>query len=553
MSLQLAIYVLLFGAAAVATVACIPRARSIQHEGTREGLVGFLAAVGLWSGSYVGYLLVPTRPAKVALYILGFVFAFVAVGAWFYFSVAYTGRPYRDAPFRKFAIGFFLFVIALKLTNPIHHLFFTTAWASEPFPHLVISHQLLYWVLLGLSYAIVAVGFFMLFERFYHTGADSRPLLVLVGLTGLPAGATILSARIEGLLPFMYEPLGVAPFAVGTLYVYSRRFEAIRLTGETDTPAIFLDTDGVVRDYNQAAESLVPELSGAIGEPIDAVSSSLAANLDSRGRITLERDGETRFYEVSPQPFTAGTVQTGRLVTVTDVTERETYRRELEEKTEQLKALNRVVRHDIRNDMMVIIGWSENLREHVSAAGADSLDRVLRKSRHVVQLTEIARDFVDALSEEGTTDLRAISLREVLETELTAVRDSHPDADFQVSGELPDVSVRANEMLTSIFRNLFENAVQHNDTETPTVTLSWEDQGDTIRVEVADDGPGVPDDRTETIFGKDEKGMDSPGTGIGLYLVNKLTEQFGGEVWVEDNQPTGAVFVVELRKAGTED
>ena len=44
-----------------------------------------------------------------------------------------------------------------------------------------------------------------------------------------------------------------------------------------------------------------------------------------------------------------------------------------------------------------------------------------------------------------------------------------------------------------------------------------------------------------------EKGLDSDGTGIGLYLVQTLVERYGGAVWIEDNEPEGSVFVVEMR------
>ncbi|WP_321168916.1 HAMP domain-containing sensor histidine kinase [Halorubrum sp. CBA1125] len=111
------------------------------------------------------------------------------------------------------------------------------------------------------------------------------------------------------------------------------------------------------------------------------------------------------------------------------------------------------------------------------------------------------------------------------------------------------MTVHANEMLASVFRNLLNNAVQHNDTETPTVTVTCEEDDDRVRIRVADDGPGVADDRKTAVFGKGEKGIDSAGSGIGLYLVDRLTTQFGGDVWVEDNEPRGAVFVVELPKA----
>ncbi|MCD2203293.1 histidine kinase N-terminal 7TM domain-containing protein [Halobacterium sp. KA-6] len=276
-------HILIFAVSAIACVTSIPQARKIQHPGTREGLIVFLGSVALWAGGYIGYLLAPTRPGKLAFYILGFVFAFIAVGAWLYFCAAYTGRPPRHTPFRKAIVGIFLVFTALKLTNPLHNLYFTTEWVTEPFPHLVIHHQLLYWVVLGLSYAAIAVGFFILMERFYHTGSDSRPLVVLVGLSGLPAIATIMGSHVDWLLPLMYEPPGVALFAVGTLFFYRQRFEGIRLTGESDKPAIFLDQGTCIRDYNQAARRLFPALERSFGDPLEAVHTGLADHLTNQG------------------------------------------------------------------------------------------------------------------------------------------------------------------------------------------------------------------------------------------------------------------------------
>ena len=58
--------------------------------------------------------------------------------------------------------------------------------------------------------------------------------------------------------------------------------------------------------------------------------------------------------------------------------------------------------------------------------------------------------------------------------------------------------------------------------------------------------PRVPDDQKDAIFGKGERGLDSAGMVIGLYLVDTLVTSYGGTVWVEDNDPEGLVFVVEL-------
>jgi signal transduction histidine kinase len=58
----------------------------------------------------------------------------------------------------------------------------------------------------------------------------------------------------------------------------------------------------------------------------------------------------------------------------------------------------------------------------------------------------------------------------------------------------------------------------------------------------------VPDAKKKAIFGKVEKGLESGVTGIGLYLVDQLVDAYDGTVQVEDNEPEGAVFVVELEK-----
>jgi signal transduction histidine kinase len=108
------------------------------------------------------------------------------------------------------------------------------------------------------------------------------------------------------------------------------------------------------------------------------------------------------------------------------------------------------------------------------------------------------------------------------------------------------VTVAADGMLDSVFRNLLTNAIQHNTAGVPEITVSAERQDGTVRVRVADNGPGVPAERKDEIFGRGAKGTDSGGTGIGTYLVKTLVTRYGGDVWVEDNEPRGAVFVVEL-------
>jgi PAS domain S-box-containing protein len=262
----------------------------------------------------------------------------------------------------------------------------------------------------------------------------------------------------------------------------------------------------------------------------------------------LTKDGNQRVAELS-----AARIQyesnPAVLVAIRDITERKNYEEQLENRSAELEALNRVIRHDIRNDMSIILGWMEMLEDHVDEDGQEYLRKVLTSGKHVVELTEVVRDQVEVLTSDGEIEVIPTPLRSILQTEIELRRESFPEAEFAITGDIPDQSVMANRMLKSVFRNLLNNAVQHNNTDEPFVEISCEMRDEDVVVRIADNGPGIPDEQKETVFGKGEKGLESPGTGVGLYLVQTLISQYGGRVWVEDNDPTGAVINIQLLTA----
>ena len=219
---------------------------------------------------------------------------------------------------------------------------------------------------------------------------------------------------------------------------------------------------------------------------------------------------------------------------------------ELTQRTQQLSLLNRVIQHDIRNDLNVINGRIQLAKEHVDPEGVDHLDKARQSVSEAIDLTVTARDFMKTLQKEKR-ELEPVSVKETVESQISRVQESHPEANLRFDGQTAnEIYVHADEMVDSAFRNLLVNAVLHNNKETPEVRVSITVQEKTVQIRVADNGPGVPDEQKDEIFGRGEKGLESSGTGIGLYLVHTLTESYGGFVWVEDNDPEGAVFVVEL-------
>ena len=266
----------------------------------------------------------------------------------------------------------------------------------------------------------------------------------------------------------------------------------------------------------------------------------------------IERpDGSRVWLSVNAVPHTDADGEIRRVVVAfEDVTHRRERERDLESANRQFEVLNRILRHDIRNDVSVVLGWAELLEEHLDDEEAlELLSRIQRTGRDALQLTETGKDVIDVLSTDGEMPLEPVPVRSVVATELAKHREMYPHAEFRVDGDLPDPDVRveANEMLSSVVGNVLTNAVQHNDADEPTVDLRVETTVRSVTIHVSDDGPGLAQEAS--VFERGEKGLDSDGTGLGLYLVDELVSRYGGTVGVSENEPRGTVFSIELNRA----
>jgi len=263
-------------------------------------------------------------------------------------------------------------------------------------------------------------------------------------------------------------------------------------------------------------------------------------------------DGKEGVYKVYASPIFDDDGTVVRIAESNiDITERVEYERKLEEQRDTLEILNQVVRHDIRNDMTVVRGRANLLAEHVEEAGREDLEAIQEATENAIELTKTARDFSETMlsSEE---DVGPVRLDRHLETPVDNARSEFESAIITLEDRISDVRVRGNDLLEAVFRNLVRNAIIHNDAKAPEVRISIALDEKTATVAVADNGPGIPDDRKESVFGEGEKGLDSPGTGLGLYLVQTLVDRYDGDVWIEDNDPTGSVFYVELPRVTAE-
>lgn len=231
---------------------------------------------------------------------------------------------------------------------------------------------------------------------------------------------------------------------------------------------------------------------------------------------------------------------------VEDVTENKEREAAIRHRNEQLAVLNRIVRHDLKNDLVVITGWLEELEAEVPESSRERVRRLVHVGRRGIELTEAVRDVAAIVEGEGRVEARPVDLRETLETELSRVEAAYLDAVVD-HGDLPDVAVSAHPLLSSVFRNLLNNAAQHSDRAHPHISVAVSTDEESATVSVADDGPGIGEDRLAALRGAVD--ADTSGHGLGLYLVGTLVRAVGGTVTVEPNDPRGTVFRVTLPRA----
>jgi PAS domain S-box-containing protein len=457
-------------------------------------------------------------------------------------------------------------VFVLLFTDPVPLLFQNPHLASfGSFSVIEHGNSPLYVSYLTSFYIIATVG---LSYIVYQTQSDSTltPSQTIILVPAIFAPMLLSVAHTFSLLPFETPGTILTPtsFAVGMAGVgYAAfRYETFdtkalarsRTIEEMGEGYLLVDTSGEIIDSNQSAHSLLnaqPPITGRqIAELLPEVGEQLSRREETAKSFetTVETDTEPRALEIATSTLVTNAGQTlGTLFVIHDITTRKKAKQRLEEQRNDLDILNQVLRHDVRNDLQLVTSYGELLTDHVDEEGTGHLDTVRESADHAVELTKTAREMADVmLSREDTRQQDQVNLRKTLERELDKIEAEYPDARVVVEESLPAVQIRANQMLDSVFRNLLSNAIQHNNKDVPEISVSAAVRDTTVVVRIEDNGPGVPDDQKNEIFGKDEKGLDSSGTGLGLYLVQHLVTQYDGEVWVEDNTPEGAVFVVEL-------
>jgi signal transduction histidine kinase len=238
---------------------------------------------------------------------------------------------------------------------------------------------------------------------------------------------------------------------------------------------------------------------------------------------TYHRDGDRRAF--------------GIYTDITAQRERERY----------LTILNRVLRHNFRNDLTVIMGFAETLETEVEDPTlADHAGRIVRAGQSLSALSERARE-LEALVGTRDTERTPVAVHPQLEAALDDCAAAERATVVRDFAEVPPVL--AGDRLHQAFTELVANAIEHADAATPELRVTTGRTGDgQVAVRFTDDGPGIPNTEWQVISGDTEVTQLQHGTGLGLWLVRWIVDSYNGTLSRSRN-PTGSTVTITLEPA----
>lgn len=270
--------------------------------------------------------------------------------------------------------------------------------------------------------------------------------------------------------------------------------------------------------------------------------------------IHQRKDGTPFPCEVTLNPVN---LETGPALLVVwhDITDRvksqemlANYAKQLETSNEELKQFAYVASHDLRAPLRGIrqlVQWiGEDLEEakiELPTAASEFFGKIIKQ---IAQMDGLLNGLLE-YSRAGRRryNLEKLNSREVIDTAL-ALAAIPIEFECKMEGEFPEI-VTERSPLERTLLNLITNAAKHHDQSGGRITITCRPTGQFVRFSVSDDGPGIPGEhhaRVFEIFQTLKPKGDGEGSGMGLSIVKRLVESYGGEIGISANEGRGTTM-----------
>jgi signal transduction histidine kinase len=210
-----------------------------------------------------------------------------------------------------------------------------------------------------------------------------------------------------------------------------------------------------------------------------------------------------------------------------------------EQQYRELSLYSSLLRHDLKNDLGVILANVDLTRMLVCDSDEATEEIIMSTEAVCTRMMNLLNAFGRA-SDEMTQDLI-----QIIKSLATSAMEIHSGLDVRIEVHDNDSSliIPGSRLLPLVFENLLRNAATHAG-EHCKVLIDVMRKGCTVMVRLSDDGPGVSESVRKKLF---QKGVSTRGGGLGLYLSKQVVETMNGSIELGESNPgEGAVFNVRL-------
>jgi len=323
-----------------------------------------------------------------------------------------------------------------------------------------------------------------------------------------------------------------------------------------------LDTDGRFTYNSESVTDLLgydrEELMGkpvtvlhpdeeAIDRGIELFERVLAGETVEDRYFPLEtKSGDIIYVDVRGTPIYDSTVPAGER-TADDIVAVQGMSRDATDRKRRdglISVINRVLRHNLRNDVGVINGYAEMLENELDGQQETLARRVRTTSGRLLDLSETAQKLENNL--DIPTDRQSLDLCAMVDRVVDQHRKAYPDASIAVSAP-EQVGVESSPRLETAVWELVDNAAKHAG-ETPEIEIEIEQTDSHVVCVVRDDGPGIPELERSVLESGEETSLVH-GRGLGLWLVYWIVTGLGGSVSVLESHRGGSAVQLRLPQA----
>ncbi|MFC5279114.1 PAS domain S-box protein [Halorubrum rubrum] len=223
-----------------------------------------------------------------------------------------------------------------------------------------------------------------------------------------------------------------------------------------------------------------------------------------------------------------------------------------ENRATQLRVVDRVLQHNLRNAVTVIRGRAQQIvtGDTGGTAGdgddlAEAASYIVARADELLTTSEKAHHITEVLGDPPNTE--PIDVGRTVDRIVAATATEFPEATISATTPAVGAAVAsATEWIDRAIEELIHNAVVHHDRDRPSVEVSVETSPETLTIEVVDDGPGLHGMNRDVL--ETGRAVDAlyHGSGLGLWLVYWVLQQSGGSATVADVEPRGTVVTVTL-------